>query len=594
MKNSIILLMFLLFSFSVNSQITVFNKTYDTDTTIEGNNGIIPISGGYITIDGIIFNKNGHYAHIARILDEKGNEKITYILDEGTKKIVTINGGEGFIQSSDGAFLTISAIDGSMFDNGQKDYFVIKFTAEGEVIWKHQYEQNGTQFPTAIIETADKGYLVVGNHHNNTYSKFNILKINSEGKKQWQVYYGLAPEEGNSVPFSAAQTSDGGYLVSGYGFTDGANYQMYLIKIDSKGYLKWQKDWGGWEGNGGGLISRIDNKYYIIGSSVSDNKNCEPIFLEIDEEGNVLVENIIQTKNSILSHQLSLRPFTNNTLITAGYYAKSYSELPIGLIMCFTTAGDTLWTRTIPTGINDENYFRDVRPTPDGGFVAAGFLLNSPQRSWVVKFDADGHTCAEVGCDSVTFKNCLGYYTQPQLSFTTIHIGNGLVAFYNLSQQVYTDEPGGGYYLWQFGDGTEQISNSNESVVHTYPSNTGSYTATLNAILCGDTTQLTQTVQLWAVGTQQIPQHAAQSTAVLSQNPIKTGQAVTVHYAFPPQIPQGQFNLYNIQGRLVGAWGLPSLQNQRTLPTLHLAAGIYPYEVKLGNRVIISGKLVIN
>ncbi len=51
--------MFLLFSFSVNSQITVFNKTYDTDTTIEGNNGIIPISGGYITIDGIIFNKNG-------------------------------------------------------------------------------------------------------------------------------------------------------------------------------------------------------------------------------------------------------------------------------------------------------------------------------------------------------------------------------------------------------------------------------------------------------------------------------------------------------------------------------------------------------
>ena len=79
MKNSIILLMFLLFSFSVNSQITVFNKTYDTDTTIEGNNGIIPISGGYITIDGIIFNKNGHYAHIARILDEKGNEKITYI-----------------------------------------------------------------------------------------------------------------------------------------------------------------------------------------------------------------------------------------------------------------------------------------------------------------------------------------------------------------------------------------------------------------------------------------------------------------------------------------------------------------------------------
>jgi hypothetical protein len=195
-----------------------------------------------------------------------------------------------------------------------------------------------------------------------------------------------------------------------------------------------------------------------------------------------------------------------------------------------------------------------VRPTPDGGFIAAGFVLTAPQQSWLIKTDSLGQTCSFVGCDSLIIKNCLGYYTLPQLSFNTYHIDNGIVLFNNLSQQVYTDEPGGGHYLWQFGDGTEQISNSNESVIHTYPTNEGSYTATLNAILCGDTTKLSQTVQLWAVGCQPISQHAAPTNInevlVLKPNPA-TNMVQCKFLQYNPAQQNTTLLLYNTQGVVV-------------------------------------------
>ncbi|HNL08354.1 MAG TPA: T9SS type A sorting domain-containing protein, partial [Chitinophagales bacterium] len=46
------------------------------------------------------------------------------------------------------------------------------------------------------------------------------------------------------------------------------------------------------------------------------------------------------------------------------------------------------------------DYLRDIEPTPDGGYVLAGFNYNFPQSSWVVKVDSLGNTCGVADCDN--------------------------------------------------------------------------------------------------------------------------------------------------------------------------------------------------
>jgi hypothetical protein len=49
------------------------------------------------------------------------------------------------------------------------------------------------------------------------------------------------------------------------------------------------------------------------------------------------------------------------------------------------------------------SYIKDMRPTPDGGYVLAGYQYSSPQTAWVLKIDSLGNTCSFVGCDSTIY-----------------------------------------------------------------------------------------------------------------------------------------------------------------------------------------------
>src|SRR5436190_12259968 len=112
-----------------------------------------------------------------------------------------------------------------------------------------------------IEQTQDGGYIVAGtsnsvngdvtNHHGTaSTSDCWIIKLNSAGTILWQKSYGGT---NNDYASSIKQTTDGGYIFSGYtssndgdvsgnhgGFEDG-----WVVKTDSTGTLIWQKCLGG-------------------------------------------------------------------------------------------------------------------------------------------------------------------------------------------------------------------------------------------------------------------------------------------------------------------------------------------------------------
>ncbi|MGZ6540240.1 MAG: hypothetical protein ACXVEB_17825, partial [Bacteroidia bacterium] len=90
--------------------------------------------------------------------------------------------------------------------------YVIKTNAIGDTLWTSIYGTNVT-FHSGK-QTTDGGYVLLGTMGNGSSSNIYVLKIDSLGAILWQkIIGGSSSEEGISIQ----QTSDGGYIIAGYG-----------------------------------------------------------------------------------------------------------------------------------------------------------------------------------------------------------------------------------------------------------------------------------------------------------------------------------------------------------------------------------------
>ena len=167
--------------------------------------------------------------------------------------------------TTDGGFIVAGYTEGQ--DNadimgyhgnvGIGDIWITKTDNVGNIQW--QKCLGGTFFETgaSIHQTADGGYIVAGtsasvdcsitgNHGGTDYW---VVKLNSKGDVVWQKLYGGSQ---NEYAYSLSPTVDGGYLVTGE--TESTNGDItvnhgqrdyWVIKIDGSGNLIWQKSLGG-------------------------------------------------------------------------------------------------------------------------------------------------------------------------------------------------------------------------------------------------------------------------------------------------------------------------------------------------------------
>nr|WP_255678998.1 hypothetical protein [Methanosarcina sp. DH1] len=108
--------------------------------------------------------------------------------------------------------------------------------------WNRSFGGNGDDSAWCIQQTSDGGYIVAGttaSYGKDTegYPDAWLIKVDKSGNMQWnKTYGGTYFDEG----YFTRQTSDGGYVLSGYTFPSGYA-EPWLIKTDKKGNKMWDK-----------------------------------------------------------------------------------------------------------------------------------------------------------------------------------------------------------------------------------------------------------------------------------------------------------------------------------------------------------------
>jgi len=255
----------------------------------------------------------------------------------------------------------------------------------------------GTNFDVAncIIQSKDGGYAITGEtySHGAEGEDVYVVKLNSAGNVKWTKTIG---GKGNQYGYSILQTKDGGYSVIGETFADSAKGEdIYLVKLDSAGHLKWTKNVGGiGDQYGYSVVETYDGGYAITGETSAKSGGNEDIYLiKLDAEGALKWTRtitgqkhghgypVIQTKDggyAIGEYQKDSSTYNNK------HYTFSILKLD--------SAGHSQWTKTLGGGVGRSPYY--IIQTKDGGYAITGVTYLFGQGNgdaYVIKLDAAGN-----------------------------------------------------------------------------------------------------------------------------------------------------------------------------------------------------------
>ena len=149
----------------------------------------------------------------------------------------------------------------------------------------------------SVKQTSDGGYVIVGS--STSYgaggSDLWILKVDGLGEFSWSKTYG---GQGNDIGRDITQTSDGGYIITGYtkSFSSGGDMDLWLIKTDANGESCLYSDGGTCSENSSKWIKTFGTSGNDYGSSVQETSEGD--FIVAGKSGRIPSVFVIKTNSS--------------------------------------------------------------------------------------------------------------------------------------------------------------------------------------------------------------------------------------------------------------------------------------------------------
>ncbi|HFS82394.1 MAG TPA: hypothetical protein ENK71_00345 [Epsilonproteobacteria bacterium] len=310
----------------------IWSKSYGGEDD-EYINDIVKFGGGYAFVGSTETFGNERLSFYITQINPTGEivwQKV-YFKDEDDEYI-------GSSIATDGKDLVIAGTERHLnFMSSDISPFIFKLDNEGERGWEHYLGGKDDDYANKIIDTGD-GYLVVGKTESYGHGDFDMysVKLNKNGKWQWYNAYGgkdddvvhdvIAVEDGyllvgttdsfglnrsdvfvvktdktgkrlwqrsyggsrDDEGYAITQSPDGGFVIAGRSesFSRRKGFELYLLKIDAKGKLKWERTYGGESDDAGYDIVTTKDGYLVVGDKKSQiSRDSNVWILKLDLKG---------------------------------------------------------------------------------------------------------------------------------------------------------------------------------------------------------------------------------------------------------------------------------------------------------------------
>lgn len=296
--------------------------------------------------------------------------------------------GYGVSLLPDGNYLVLASTTSS--GAGGQDISLTKTNANGEILWSKTYGGSSDEYPGMVIPTNDGGLAIVGT----TYSfgsgdkDIYVIRTDAAGNLQWsKVYGGNYTERG----FVIRQLLDGNFIVGGSEQSNGAGqYDVFIMKINiSNGNVIWSKNIGGSLSDTLTDIVLLDGDELLVSGSTSSTSGSDYDFYvaRLNASGNLIWHKQIRTDEQ--EHLFGIFPTTDGGYLCFGHiFLTTWDILAVKL----NSAGNIVWANRYDAGGSD--YVNDAIQTTDGNYVTSCFTTsagNGGNDILLVKFEPDGN-----------------------------------------------------------------------------------------------------------------------------------------------------------------------------------------------------------
>lgn len=311
--------------------------------------------------------------------------------------------------------------------------------------WQKAIGGTGTDLTNWVLPTTDGGYIVAGStdsqngdvtgYHVGGYGCYIgcgstyveicgyypdalVVKLNSTGAIQWQKSLGGT---GSENLLCIQPTADGGYITSGYTFSNDGDVSGYhpgnneadawVVKLNSSGDIQWQKALGG---SGCDYVNRVlptaDGGYILAGHTDSQDGDVASAsekdiwIVKLSSSGAILWEKTIGGSYDEFAYALQVT--ADGGYIIAGNTNSNDGDVsgfhggnePDAWVVKLSGSGTIEWKKTLGGTMYD--CAKSVQPTTDGGYIVSGETKsndgdvnggnNGSQDAWIVKLTSNG------------------------------------------------------------------------------------------------------------------------------------------------------------------------------------------------------------
>ncbi|MFC2174999.1 class III signal peptide-containing protein [archaeon] len=316
----------------------------------------------------------------------------------GTSGLQTFYQGNELMTVVDDGFIALGN-DGS----NTKKAFVMKINETGNLTWKKVYDP-GIYSLIMGYGTAETpaNYAVVGTYRASGTAPPDtwVSILNKDGSLNWTKHYNLdyggVPGPGYSVATTIDATSDGGYIVGGYGMAIGSSsasgrqWDPTLIKLTSTGAISWVKvypiigDDRAWS-----VKQTTDGGYVLVGGTQGyGGSDWDVLILKTTSTGIPSWTRWVGGSSTDMARSV-IEDGTD--LVVAGFTGSYGGTAYDALLMKLDKDGNKKWIKAYGGTANDQMY--SVAAASDGGYFLTGQTKNfgaSSNDYFAVKTDSGG------------------------------------------------------------------------------------------------------------------------------------------------------------------------------------------------------------